>query len=752
MGRPILTTSYNKDGSVAQNISNHYSGDHQSVETTIGTGDTAITTTTYSDTRGLPLTIQHADGKCKQFGYDPNGNLTLAIDEEGIGSVYTYDVLNHLASQTIYPDGTSIQYSYDPLGNLLTRSLPEQITEKNSYNMAGQKTSSSLMGSDGATTRNYSYGYTSGLLTSVQDPRGFTTSIDYDDWMRPTKIISSGSSTPEQNQTTTYTHDSQGLLTSVAQQYNDSSTGPSTLVSRSYDAYGQLTSETTSLNGSSLSSWTQTWDAAGRRTALSWNLDQQSAAAQYAFSYNSLGEMISSQNASGTYSYTYANNGLLSQRITPTGTTSLTRDNRGRITDINNIINERIALAEHLDWTVGNRIQSYNVLENASGISQESRCYDYAGTKLFHEPCIMLGSPMSTFLSNGTLTSTTLFDETNFLQFNSGKVDRLGVRTSQDNGITANCVAAQNSFSQVIQANTYLFGNAYCWQLNYDGVGNLLSAIIPYQPSQNTISQQLTWDSFNRLIAIDQQSIALEQTYATRWGESFAWKIIYDGLGRRIQTSRGGNIINYYYDPEVEFLELGHNINGSCTWNLYGPDRSGFYGGVQGIGGLESSCNQDNETTKYWFNNYFGDAIGWYDSTNQSFSAYRLTLGAYGPMLGSPIPRVSDPQWRGHYIDETGFYYMGTRYYDPINGRFLSPDPLGHSSSVGLYDYCNGDPVNGLDPDGRCVKKTEAAASYLGNKYVNYSINEISDPISISRKAIERLGSKLDGVYAILKS
>ena len=225
-----------------------------------------------------------------------------------------------------------------------------------------------------------------------------------------------------------------------------------------------------------------------------------------------------------------------------------------------------------------------------------------------------------------------------------------------------------------------------------------------------------------------------------------------DGLGRRIQTSRGGNIINYYYDPEVEFLELGHNINGSCTWNLYGPDRSGFYGGVQGIGGLESSYNQDNETTKHWFNNYFGDAIGWYDSTNQSFSAYRLTLGAYGPMLGSPIPRVSDPQWRGHYIDETGFYYMGTRYYDPINGRFLSPDPLGHSSSLGLYDYCNGDPVNGLDPDGRCVKKTEAAASYLGNKYVNYSMNEISDPISISRKAIERLGSKLDGVYAILKS
>ena len=39
----------------------------------------------------------------------------------------------------------------------------------------------------------------------------------------------------------------------------------------------------------------------------------------------------------------------------------------------------------------------------------------------------------------------------------------------------------------------------------------------------------------------------------------------YDGLGRRIQTScqsiaTGGDqsIVSYYYDPLVEFLELGH--------------------------------------------------------------------------------------------------------------------------------------------------------------------------------------------------
>ena len=37
----------------------------------------------------------------------------------------------------------------------------------------------------------------------------------------------------------------------------------------------------------------------------------------------------------------------------------------------------------------------------------------------------------------------------------------------------------------------------------------------------------------------------------------------------------------------------------------------------------------------------------------------------------------------------------------PASARFLSADPLGHDASMSLYDYCNGDPVNGLDPDSR---------------------------------------------------
>ena len=75
-----------------------------------------------------------------------------------------------------------------------------------------------------------------------------------------------------------------------------------------------------------------------------------------------------------------------------------------------------------------------------------------------------------------------------------------------------------------------------------------------------------------------------------------------------------------------------------------------------------------------------------------------------GRDLGSVIA------WRGHYVDGTGYYYMGKRYYAPENGTFLSADPLGHAACMDLYSYCNGDPVNNLDPDGRFGKGAASAA------------------------------------------
>ncbi|MBE7637506.1 hypothetical protein GUA87_11675 [Sneathiella sp. P13V-1] len=60
----------------------------------------------------------------------------------------------------------------------------------------------------------------------------------------------------------------------------------------------------------------------------------------------------------------------------------------------------------------------------------------------------------------------------------------------------------------------------------------------------------------------------------------------------------------------------------------------------------------------------------------------------------------SIPVFAGHEYDpETGLYYMGARYYDPVAGRFLTADPA--RSRANPYEYANSNPIMMIDPDGR---------------------------------------------------
>ncbi|MDZ7925471.1 MAG: RHS repeat-associated core domain-containing protein [Marinagarivorans sp.] len=57
---------------------------------------------------------------------------------------------------------------------------------------------------------------------------------------------------------------------------------------------------------------------------------------------------------------------------------------------------------------------------------------------------------------------------------------------------------------------------------------------------------------------------------------------------------------------------------------------------------------------------------------------------------------------------DSGLVYMGARYYDPLIGRFLSPDPVSVLASaennpmmINRYAYGNNNPLTFHDPDGR---------------------------------------------------
>ena len=62
---------------------------------------------------------------------------------------------------------------------------------------------------------------------------------------------------------------------------------------------------------------------------------------------------------------------------------------------------------------------------------------------------------------------------------------------------------------------------------------------------------------------------------------------------------------------------------------------------------------------------------------------------------------VEDLYRKGFYDPETNLYFKRARYYDPENGRFLSPDPIGFASGdPNPYRYVENNPTNYVDPTG----------------------------------------------------
>jgi RHS repeat-associated protein len=76
---------------------------------------------------------------------------------------------------------------------------------------------------------------------------------------------------------------------------------------------------------------------------------------------------------------------------------------------------------------------------------------------------------------------------------------------------------------------------------------------------------------------------------------------------------------------------------------------------------------------------------------------------SFGNLIGDTNPEFAPGLgFSGSLTDpDTGLVHLGYREYDPVIGRFISPDPLGDTGGDhDLYDYCVDDPITLSDPAG----------------------------------------------------
>ena len=194
-----------------------------------------------------------------------------------------------------------------------------------------------------------------------------------------------------------------------------------------------------------------------------------------------------------------------------------------------------------------------------------------------------------------------------------------------------------------------------------------------------------------------------------RGGLSFTWQ-----NGRQLSTAqKSGLSLSYRYNASG--IRTEKTVNGVTTeYYLDGSsivaEKTGtdviwyLYDGM-GLAGFEL-----NGTSYYYVYNGQGDVIGILDSSGNRVVTY--TYDSWGsPLsvtgsLASTVGQKNPIRYRGYYYDtETGLYYLQSRYYDPVVGRFLNGDnqlsgigglPLGYN----IFVYCANNPVCHVDLTG----------------------------------------------------
>ncbi len=118
------------------------------------------------------------------------------------------------------------------------------------------------------------------------------------------------------------------------------------------------------------------------------------------------------------------------------------------------------------------------------------------------------------------------------------------------------------------------------------------------------------------------------------------------------------------------------------------------------------------QATKYYYlRNGQGDVVGLIDGSGAAVVEY--TYDSWGKLLSTTgtlattLDKDSPFRYRGYYYDnETGLYYLQSRYYDPETGRFINADDVAFLGATGtllscnLFAYCENNAVNRSDHSG----------------------------------------------------
>jgi RHS repeat-associated protein len=123
--------------------------------------------------------------------------------------------------------------------------------------------------------------------------------------------------------------------------------------------------------------------------------------------------------------------------------------------------------------------------------------------------------------------------------------------------------------------------------------------------------------------------------------------------------------------------------------------------------------------------------------------AQRLDYDEFGRVLNDTRPGFQPFGYAGGLYDaQTGLVHLGSRDYDPQVGRFTTRDPEGFGGGANLYLYVGDDPINRVDPSGRCPCQ-DRGLKERSKDPEDLDTTMRDKLLELIRLAAERLGLKL---------
>ena len=295
--------------------------------------------------------------------------------------------------------------------------------------------------------------------------------------------------------------------------------------------------------------------------------------------------------------------------------------------------------------------------------------------------------------------------------------------------------AARDPESNSYDAKNQLFRHdsatqnaSYTW--DYDNAGNI-TAWKRYAYTTGTLGQALETRSYvygdttwgDLLTSYNGQTIGYDAmgNMSSYNGMSYTWK------GRELSKIQGGGN-TYSYKYNAAGVRVSKTVNGTTTeYFLNGSQilaqKTGdavmwfFYDSEGKRVGL-----MNNAVVFYYLYNAQGDVVAIVKASTGQVVA-RYAYDAWGKCTvtsasGYAVGTMNPFRYRGYYFDqESGLYYLNSRYYTPEFGRFISPDVF-ISTGQGplcsnLFVYCGNNPVCRKDEDGYDWKSFAAFGTAL---------------------------------------